>query len=194
VTGDYYRDFPTCAVVAPFFVDGKRHPHAEVIETALASHGGGRLDRVIGPREREQRARALGLDMATPTDAMVLARHDRCPYLLTAEPWGSDSVYVVFWSQSRLGLELKLVRAKDGAMLWRSRHVAKRSDGGLPISPLSALWSMATAAALTADSDVDDSLANDAVRRMMRTLPDASGPATGARAVVRNDGGSRPLR
>lgn len=188
VTGDFYRDVPECAVVMPFLVDGRPHARADVVEGAMAAHMAERLGRLVGPREREQEARARGLDLAAAGNAATFARVSRCGYLLTAEPWGGDSVYAVFWTQSRLGLELKLTRAGDGALLWRARHVATRSEGGLPLSPLSALWNIAAAMHFKADADVDDSLAHDAVRRMARTLPDTR-PALAA-----DDGRRRGLR
>ncbi len=173
VTGDYYREFPDCAVVMPFLVGGERHERSLVIENAIARQLTGRLSRTIGPKEREKMARSWGIDTLNHDDMRVFSRQAQCRYLVEATPWGGDSIYVVFWTQSRIGLEMRMVRAFDDELLWRARHVATRSDGGLPLSPISAVVSLVTAAHLKTDGDVDDSLAHDAVRRMVLTLPDS---------------------
>ena len=65
-----------------------------------------------------------------------------------------------------------MARVADDAVLWKARHVANRSDGGLPFSIIGVAVAGFEAARFRADEDVPDSLIDDAVRRMMVTLPD----------------------
>lgn len=172
LTRHFYDDPPRCVVVMPFLVDGKRHPKAEVIETALARHLSGKVERVMGPRARDRAARSLAVDLTTETGRSAFARSARCGFQLEAEPWGGESMYAVFWTQSRIGLQVQMTRVEDQTLIWRARHVAKRSEGGLPLSPLSAVYNLFTATEFRADGDVDLSLADDAARRICKTFPD----------------------
>ena len=61
---------------------------------------------------------------------------------------------------------------RDGFVVWRARHAATRSEGGLPTSFLSAAVNMFAAGAQHADPDVRLSVADDAVRRIVVSLPD----------------------
>jgi len=55
--------------------------------------------------------------------------------------------------------------------LWQAAHTVWRADGGLPLSPVGALSGMASAAMFAQDKEIMPSLIDDALRRMVRTLP-----------------------
>ena len=178
LTGKFYKDPPECAVILPFMVNGKPHSHAGVIENSLARHLAAKVNRVIGPMERRRLARAMAVDLSHPDDRAAFARTNRCRSFVEAKPWGGDDVYVVFWTQSRMGLDVTMTAADGETVLWRARHVATRSDGGLPLSPLSAAFNMFSAARHNSDGDVAVSLVDDAVRRIVMTLPDTRNPVS----------------
>ena len=67
---------------------------------------------------------------------------------------------------------MSLIRIRDDKVVWQARHVATRSDGGVPLSPASAIVNIFQAASFQGDGDVNFSLADDAVRRIVKTLPD----------------------
>ena len=84
------------------------------------------------------------------------------------------AIYLVslVWSQQSLSLTLELKSIRQEKTLWAAHHKAKRSGGGLPLSPISAAVNAAKAGLHQADDDVTDSLIDDAIRRMIVTLPD----------------------
>jgi hypothetical protein len=181
LTGKFYKDPPECAVILPFTVDGKPYRHARVIEDSLARHLSAKMNRVIGPLERRRLVRAMAVDLSHPADRAAFARTNRCRAFVEAKPWGGDDVYVLFWTQSRIGLDVTMTAIDGKTALWRARHVATRSDGGLPLSPFSAAYNMFNAARFTSDGDVAFSLVDDAVRRIAKTLPDTRYPVSGPR-------------
>ena len=65
-----------------------------------------------------------------------------------------------------------MTRVLDDVVIWKARHVANRSDGGVPFSLIGIAVAGLKATRLQADHDVPDSLIDDAIRRMMVTLPD----------------------
>ena len=75
------------------------------------------------------------------------------------------------WSQVGVGLELQLRRSEDDRLLWRARHKARRSEGGLSLSPIGILVDTVFSSRFAADREVAESLADDAVRRMVFPLP-----------------------
>jgi len=172
IDSQFYRDPPDCAVVLPFHAADRSRPFGRVIERALARHLSDRLDRVIGPEERGRLVRRLAVDLSHPGDRRAFANSQGCRFLVEAAAWHDGDVYAVFWSQARIGLEVRMVRVRDDHVVWQARHVATRSDGGLPTSPFSAAVSAFEAGMLRADPDVQLSVADDAARRIVLSLPD----------------------
>lgn len=167
-------DPPQCATVLPVSEATMASPEAMIVEAAMARHLGQKLPRVIGPKERDDRADALAVDLSAADGRRVFAQQTRCPYMVSITPDGGESLYLVFWAQERLGLEAVLFAAAetDAPPVWRARHVARRSDGGLPLLPFGAAVSAFSAGHLAADEEVMDSLADDWARRTVASLPD----------------------
>ena len=86
-----------------------------------------------------------------------------------------QDVYLVLWAQRGLSLRLTMTRLSDEKLLWEARHTAVRADGGLPISIIDLPLSAARAVWVNRDPEMFASIAEDAVRRMMRTLPSLRG-------------------
>ncbi|MBE0529633.1 MAG: hypothetical protein IH626_02330 [Rhodospirillales bacterium] len=172
IGGAFYEDPPACAVVMPFIGTGRDDPRAPFVEESLARQLSAHLERVIGPRARDHWVRDLAVDLANQRDRKILAKASECGFLLESAPWGDGAVYVAFWTQERVGIEVRMVRARDQAVVWKARHVATRSEGGVPLSPLSAIYNIVIASDFRADGDVPLSLVDDATRRIAQTLPD----------------------
>ncbi|MBL6928899.1 MAG: hypothetical protein ISR44_06975 [Rhodospirillales bacterium] len=172
VTRAFYENPPRCAVVAPFEGAEKIGGRAMVIEESLARQLSSRLDRVIGPRMRQSLSRRLAVDLANTGDRKTFARSARCEFVVETRPWGGDSLFAVFWTQERIGLDVSMIRIADGAVVWKARHTATRTEGGLPLSPFSAIYNLATVGNFKMDNDVGVSLVDDATRRIVATLPD----------------------
>lgn len=142
------------------------------IEEAVARHLSSRIDRVIGPIERAYLVRRLALDLTHSADQRVFALEAACNYTIEANPYGEGSLYAVFWTRQVVGVHLMLRRAGSDQILWQARYQAARSDGGLPLSPFSAIWNAAEAGAMASDYDVQRSLLDETLRHITDTLPD----------------------
>jgi len=189
----YYDSPPTCALIdlpPGAFADPA---HDRQVAAALAAHFGARLGSVITVQQVRQAARDLALDPARADHRARLARHLRCPTVLRAEPYGGRDVYAGVWTQARVGLAVELRRAADDTLLWRARHVATRSAGGLPLSPLGAAGEAVAAATFQADPELPASLLHDATRRLAAGLPSFPGRPATTRAQSRPRASSAKL-
>ena len=63
----------------------------------------------------------------------------------------------------------------NGAELWRAAHQASRSEGTLPLSPMSVPIGAFSAGRFHGDADVFPSMADDVARRIVASLPDTRG-------------------
>ena len=165
----FYRPTPGCAVVMP--VAGQATPglrHA--VEAALYRHLVTKLPNVVGPRVRRREVRKLAIDLRREPDRALLTRALRCPVLVEAKIWQSSEDFALVWSRKNLDLEIVMLRRDR--LLWKGRHNADRSDGGLLLSPLSAPFAVAKASRLHGDGDAMISLVDDTVRRIVASLPD----------------------
>jgi hypothetical protein len=176
----FWSTAPDCAAVlapgpAPHSVTG-------AVEQAVERHLALRMNRVIGgPRVRQAEAR-LALDLRNAGDRGLFARRLDCDSVLEIRLREVSDDYAVLWARRAIGLTLALRRARDGELLWTATHTASRSDGGLPLSILSLPVSAARAAAVTGDGELFASIADDAVRRMVMTLPDTRGAVLSRRS------------
>ena len=126
----FYTDFPDCALImppAPTKGDGR---FAALVEMALGRYLTGKFTRVINPTERDIVARRIAADLSQLEDRLALAEEVRCDSFVFTDLLGPRSKNLIVWSQIRVGLEVRMVRASDGHLLWRARHVASRSEGG----------------------------------------------------------------
>ena len=105
----------------------------------------------------------------------VLARHARCDAVMEIHLSQVQDDYIVLWARRGLTIGLTLRRIADGTVLWQARHSAGRGDGGLPISIIDLPFSAVRAGMVTKDPEMFASIADDAVRRMIKTLPDIRG-------------------
>ncbi len=165
----FYRPPPTCAVVMPVAGSGTERLR-RAIEESLHRHLVTKVNRVVGPVDRRRQERKLLVDLKHADDRALFVRQIRCSVLVEAKIWQSNEDFALVWSRKKLDLEIIMVR--DEALLWKARHTADRADGGLPLSPISAPFAVAKASRLHGDSDAMISLVDDAVRRIVASLPD----------------------
>ncbi|MFW5426315.1 MAG: SH3 domain-containing protein [Methylophagaceae bacterium] len=59
-----------------------------------------------------------------------------CDALLIGEITEYDADFLGLYSQISIGVDLKLIAAKDGSVLWQGHHIAKSHGGGVPITPV----------------------------------------------------------
>jgi hypothetical protein len=170
----FFTDPPDCVLVLPMAGASRQTPFSELVEKYLALHLGFRFGRVIYGVARDRMAARAGLDLTDQNDRKRFHEKVSCGYDVEFRMINAQLVFAVVWAQLSLGLEVRLNRARDGWVLWRARHTATRSDGGIAVSPLGALTSAVEATALASDGDQVVSLVADVTRRISATLPGAN--------------------
>ena len=167
----YFTDRPDCVLLLPFAGSARLEPLGDLMEQYLALHLRLRFDRVIQAPERVRRMTRVGLDPSDPDDRLQFHETTVCGYEIVFHLIHARADFALVWAQLSLGLEARLTRARDGQVLWRARHTATRSDGGIAISPFGMVSSAVEATALVSDGDQVVSLAADVTRRLVATLP-----------------------
>jgi hypothetical protein len=165
----FYKDPPDCVVIMPL----KNAPPE--LEVALSKALSVKIPRLIGGAERRRLTRHWAIDLTHPGDRKTFARLSKCRFALEAEGWNNSEIYVVVWSQKKIGVQATLKRLSDDLVLWRGRHVTEQSDGGLPLSPLSLATEAFSAGRFAGDTDKSASMADDLARRLFETVPDVRG-------------------
>ena len=169
----FHEEFPTCVLILPpgpgdrITVDLSR-----IIETALARQIMRRFDRVIDGQELRNAVERYGFDIDDRKERRSLTGKLGCDAYIRTEVLDPRMDYLLVWSQIGVGLELQLRRSIDDHLLWRARHKARRSEGGLSFSPLGILVDSVFSSRFAADREVAESLVDDALRRMVVPLPD----------------------
>ena len=75
------------------------------------------------------------------------------------------------WAQKKLVIKVCIFRILSNKELWCSKHAVSRSDGTIPLSPVSLGVGVYKAVIHSTDQDIILSMIDDAMRRMMVTLP-----------------------
>jgi len=169
----YFSDFPDCTIIMPTRTAAGLEYFKPLVEEALGHHMTKKMSRVVGGTERDLRARQASLEIGRTEDRMALAKETGCKTLLYSRVVGPGHTYLVVWSQVQIGLEVVMLRAADGHVLWKARHIADRSDGGLPLSPIGLAVDTYSSTQFSSDREVAASVVDDAARRLVRSLPDA---------------------
>ncbi len=170
----YYRTAPGCAALQFSPADAAPKIRRAVTD-AVERHLSTRLPRVMGTGATRRAAARLAVDLSHAGDLRVFARQTRCEAMVRIRLHNVSDDYFVVWSRRGVAISLEMARSRDGRLLWKARHRAGRADGGMPFDVLSLPFSLARAARLKGDKEAFESIADDAVRRMMRTLPDLRG-------------------
>lgn len=172
----YFRDPPRCAAIHTLS-PAAASPVTRAVERAVERHLSTRLERVMGAGQVDRTTAHLAVELSHAADRRVFRRQSGCDALVRIRIDGVTDDYFVIWSRRAISLTLELIRTDDGKLLWKAHHRAERGDGGLPLSILSLPFTAARAARLKGDHEAFESIADDAVRRMMATLPDLRPPA-----------------
>jgi hypothetical protein len=130
----FIDEFPDCTIILEPETGPGLQQFKPLVEEALSRHLMRRFTRVIDAVERRQIARQSALDLRHLQDRQDLAKIAQCDTFLRARVVGPGKTYLVVWSQVQIGIEVTMVRAHDKKLLWRARHMADRSEGGIPFS------------------------------------------------------------
>lgn len=162
---------PKCVVVFPPYSNMNTELVSR-IEKSIVRHITEKVPRVISGKERNLKASLLAYDLKVPRDRKEFAGSESCESFLEYNIYRPEHSYMLIWSERKMGLEVKLFRQTDGAELWKARHIAKRSDGGLSFSPFGIAMNAYEANDFAMDKDISASISDDLVRRIVTTLPD----------------------
>jgi len=91
-----------------------------------------------------------------------------CDALLIGEITEYDADFLGLYSQISIGVDLKLIAAKDGTVLWQGHHIAKSHGGGVPITPLDIAVGVYSATENISDEQVVR-VEDDLFRRLLST-------------------------
>lgn len=170
LSGLYHRDPPDCVSVFES-VAPDQPAMGKALSVALARHLGEKVDRVIFPRVRARIVQQQGYDLNDDKDRVRYASHTRCRFYARAVLYDLGDDYVGVFAKKHVGVMVQMMRIRDEEPVWQAAHTVWRADGGVPTSPLALVGGMAQAAMFSADEEIIPSLIDDAMRRMMRTLP-----------------------
>jgi hypothetical protein len=164
-----YKNLYECVFVVP--AGGAVSPLTPLLEASLERHLYEKFRKVIGTRDVKRITDRSLIQPETDKGSRNFAHKTRCQASASIMLKGFKDDFLMFWAQKSLTIEIRLKDAKTGDTLWMASHQAARSDGALPLSPLSAITSVARAIRLSGDSDQFESIVDDAVRRMAKTIP-----------------------
>lgn len=170
IHGLFYRDPPDCVSVMATQSD-KNPEMAKMLSVALARHLGEKVDRVIFPRKRQSIARENGFDLSNKGDLRRYSLRTKCRFYARAELYDLGDEYIGIFAEKHVGVRLEIARIEDNQPLWQAAHTVWRADGGVPLSPFSAIGGVASATMFKNNGDIMPSLVDDAMRRMIHTLP-----------------------
>ena len=168
----FYETPPNCVMILPVMIKSINKKTARMVEDAVSRHATTRFDKTITSRHVKFAARKRALDPTHLGDSKRLGRALRCDAQLEIKTVGVENFYAVVWTDLSVTIQLTLVRSRDHAILWRGKHKARRADGGLPLTLIGAGANTFSAGKLAGDTDVLPSMIDDAVRRVMVSLPD----------------------
>ena len=168
----FYETPPQCVMIQPIRIKGVNPKTAQIVEDAVSRHASSRFDKTISARRVKFSSRKRAFDLSHSGDLRRLGRALRCQARLEIKTVGVENFYAVVWTDLSVALQLTLIRSRDGRVLWRGKHKARRADGGLPLTLIGASASTFSAGKLAGDRDILPSMIDDAVRRIMLSLPD----------------------
>ncbi len=169
LSDSFYNHAPRCITIMP--MKDENSADGALIEEAFTRHLFAKVNKVIGPKDRDYLTRKMAIDLTHPQDRKSFARNMNCKYFLSLRPLNDKGDYLFFWSREAMGAEAILTSVDEHDILWKGRHVADRNDGGLPLTPMSAVISLFEANSLSNDADISASLSDDLARRILATLP-----------------------
>lgn len=91
-----------------------------------------------------------------------------CDALLIGTVTEYHSSFLGFYSQTAIGIELKLLRAKDAEVVWEARYVAKSHAGVIPITPVDLVVGLYSATENVSEQQVVH-VADDLFRNLFAT-------------------------
>lgn len=102
------------------------------------------------------------------TNYSLLGKALKCDALLIAEVTDYQSGFFGVYSETSIGIKMKLIRAENGEQLWQGSHVAKNHGGSVPLSPIGIIMGLYSAAENLSEEQLVR-VKDDVFRRLLST-------------------------
>lgn len=119
-----------------------------------------RVDFVLARMPKDERTDLSRVGAALGCDALLIGKVTK---------FGSG--FFGLYSSVAVGAEVRIVRARDGAVLWEGHHVARSRGGSVPVSPIGVVMSIVNAAS-NLSGEQFKRVTDDLARRLVSTIPD----------------------
>ncbi len=104
----------------------------------------------------------------SPVSYRGLAKHLDCDSLLVGEVTDFGTQFFGIYSQTSVGIKLRLIRAKDNHQLWQGRHIASSHGGSFPLTPVDVAMGLYYATSNISDEQIVR-VGDDLFRRLLLT-------------------------
>jgi Flp pilus assembly protein TadD len=104
-------------------------------------------------------------------DSKVLGERIKCAAVIEGEITEYDSSFYALYSRVAVGIDLKMVRAADGVVLWEGHHTAVSHGGTIPLDPVGVAMGVGDAISNVRDEQLLR-VTDDLARRLVFTIPD----------------------
>jgi hypothetical protein len=175
----FYKKALLCVAVLPTMHSGSDFKELAIfVEQAVSRHLSQRFIRVINSNQRDEIVRRLKLNIFDASDQRRFLKAHKCDALVLPELISVIDDYYIVWSGKSIDIRLRLFtpgiepNGNSDELLWIARHATSRNAGSLPLDLLSLGVGAFKASSHSIDAEVHLSLVEDAIRRMMATLPD----------------------
>lgn len=104
-----------------------------------------------------------------PSNYRLLSEKLNCDTLLFGEVTDYETQFFGIYSQTSVGIKLRLIRAKDNYPLWEGRHIATSHGGSFPLTPVDIAMGLYWASNNVSDEQIIR-VSDDLFRRLLLTL------------------------
>ena len=166
----YKTQPPDCVAILPLVVKTPSQPQATAEDAA-------KVRRSLYAHLATQSKRGVRLERVDHVLAEIggerkaLAERTRCAALIEGEVTEYGTTFLALYSRVAVGVDLKMIRAADGVVLWQGRHTAVSHGGSLPLDPVGIAMGVADAASNVRDEQILR-VTDDLARRLVSTIPD----------------------
>jgi hypothetical protein len=171
LSDQFYTRLPNCVFLVP--KSDSTGPLQNALESSVERHLYEKFDRVISSYSVEAAAQQNFWDLKNVVGRKHFSKKENCTSYAEVELLATEDDFLLVWARKALKISIRLYDANNGNTLWTAKHRAGRTGGSVPLSILSAGVSIARAMRVSEDSDIYESIIDDAVRRMAKTLPSA---------------------
>lgn len=165
----YKASPPDCVAILPLTVKDPTDPVATPEEAAkvrlsLYAH-------LATQSKRGVRLERIDRILAETKGRKVLGERLKCGAVLEGEITEYGSTFLGIYSRVAVGIDLKMTRTSDGALLWEGRHTAVSHGGSVPLDPIGVAMGVADAASNLRGEQILR-VTDDVARRLVSTIPD----------------------